>query len=304
MSARNGAAHDEEAKSYLPVYWFDAKGEDGSNALVQAKLITSSDGQPARLNVIDVFPYGDAVQESRMPRSGDPVASLTGQELGDAADILALGKAASDWYRANLIGQQVTNAETGWDIRFSRKGANKIGGRKGEDLYRIVPALREMIAKGRLVSSEPFGDPDGQTRAFHKFAVVVELAGVVKDVIVSVRESANGRYHYDLSRDVSDGARFSLPSSPVMEAGARGESADAADLNIDFAPPARKPDSTPSGWGEVEADAPITDAAIASVTRDLRACRDHRDSGFPSEVICDSLCGGIYGGQLWASRIL
>jgi len=36
----------------------------------------------------------------------------------------------------------------------------------------------------------------------------------------------------------------------------------------------------------------------------LRACRDHRDSGFPSEVICDSLCGGIYGGQLWASRIL
>jgi hypothetical protein len=90
--ARDGAAHDEEAKSYRPVYWLDAKGEDGSNALVQAKQITSSDGQPARLDVIDVFPYGDAVQESRMPQGrGDPVASLTGQELGAAADILALG---------------------------------------------------------------------------------------------------------------------------------------------------------------------------------------------------------------------
>ena len=117
------------------MYWLDAKGEDGSNALVQAKLITSSDGQPARLDVIDVFPYGDAVQESRMPQGrGDPVASLTGQELGAAADILALGKAAGAWYRANLRGQSVTNAATGWKVRFTKAGEGKIAGGKGEDL--------------------------------------------------------------------------------------------------------------------------------------------------------------------------
>lgn len=109
---------------------------------------------------------------------------------------------------------------------------------------------------------------------------------MVTDVVVKIRESKDGRMFYDLNRDMSDGARFSLPSSPVMEAGARGEvptvraeysAVDPAleggpvKSNIEFREPAGKREDAPQGWGEVEADAPITDAAIASITADLNA---------------------------------
>jgi N12 class adenine-specific DNA methylase len=212
------------------------------------------------------------VMESRIPGRGDPVASLTGQELGAAADILALGKAAAKWYRDNLVGQQVTNAETGWSIRFSRRGANKIGGRKGQDLYRMVPALREIIGAGTLMSSEPALGPNSDIKMFYKFRATVSLNGVSKDVVATVREDATGKYHYDLSRNMEDGARWMLsPRIPVMEAGAKETDSAPTELNIDFAQPARKQNDSPSGWGEVEADAPITDAAIASITRDLNA---------------------------------
>jgi hypothetical protein len=291
--ARDGAAYDEEAKSYRPVYWFDAKGEDGSNALVQAKLITPSDGQPARLAVIDVFPYGDAghygdaVQESRMPQGPAlPVASLTGRELGEAADILALGKAAGAWYRANLRGQSVTNAATGWKVRFTKSGEGKTAGGKGEDLYRLVPALREIVASGILIGTEPDSQGRRQITAIHTFAATVELDGVTKEVTIKVREAQDGRMFYDLNRDMSDGARFSLPSSPVMDAGARGEvptvraeysavdpalEGNPVNLNIEFREPAGKREDAPQGWGEVEADPLITDEAVAAVTRDLNA---------------------------------
>ncbi len=109
---------------------------------------------------------------------------------------------------------------------------------------------------------------------------------MTKDVTIKVRESQDGRMFYDLNRDMSDGARFSFPSSPVMDAGARGEvptvraeysAVDPAleggpvTLDIEFREPAGKREDAPQGWGDVDADPPITDAAIASITRDLNA---------------------------------
>jgi hypothetical protein len=117
------------------------------------------------------------------------------------------------------------------------------------------------------------------------------MDGVTKDVTIKVREAQDGRMFYDLNRDMSDGARFSLPSSPVMEAGARGEvptvraeysAVDPAleggpvKLNIEFREPAGKREDAqredaPQGWGDVDADPLITDEAVAAVTRDLNA---------------------------------
>jgi hypothetical protein len=80
----------------------------------------------------------------------------------------------------------------------------------------------------------------------------------------------------------------------------------APDMVVDPAPAA---DPAPSAiTGPAPPSKPAAEPTPQRRRRDAdleaRACRDHRDSGFPSEVICDSLCGGIYGGQLWASRIL
>jgi hypothetical protein len=112
------------------------------------------------------------------------------------------------------------------------------------------------------------------------------MDGVTKDVTIKVREAQDGRMFYDLNRDMSDGARFSLPSSPVMDAGARGEvptvraeysavdpalEGDPVNVNIEFREPAGKREDAPQGWGDVDADPLITDEAVAAVTRDLNA---------------------------------
>lgn len=87
-----------------------------------------------------------------------PVASLTGDKLGEWADIRQLGrKSQAWWYRDNLIGMEVVNADTGWTIGFQTRGAKKIGGRKSEDLYRIAPAIKAILEKGTLIRTEQDG---------------------------------------------------------------------------------------------------------------------------------------------------
>jgi N12 class adenine-specific DNA methylase len=210
------------------VPYLDARSETG------VPLYQERPFEPPQIEEGSKLRTGDERDEAEMsePRP-PPVTSLTGDELGIVADIRELGRAAEGWYTDNLIGKSVVNAETGWDIRFSRRGAKKIGGRKGEYLYRIVPALAEIVRGGHLIGTEIDRGADGQTTRWHRFSAAVELAGVIKDVIITVREAPNGKFHYDLSRDTSDGARFFHASPPVSEAGARQDDARAASLNID-----------------------------------------------------------------------
>ncbi|MFU8883820.1 MAG: hypothetical protein ACNA7Q_15780, partial [Rhodobacterales bacterium] len=58
--------------------------------------------------------------------TGAPVATLTGQELGEWGDIRQLGRKAEAWYRDNLIGKTVVMESTGWKVQFSRAGSKKV----------------------------------------------------------------------------------------------------------------------------------------------------------------------------------
>ncbi|WP_269845389.1 hypothetical protein [Haematobacter missouriensis] len=125
-----------------------------------------------------------------------------------------LERKARVWYRDHLVGTEVVNADTGWTIGFQTRGAKNIGGRQGPDLYRIVPAIKEILEKGMLIRTEQ--DTKGREKlveAWHTFAARVLLDGAEKDVIVKVRKTAQGRFHYDISKDWGDGAKFSRTSA-------------------------------------------------------------------------------------------
>jgi len=136
------------------------------------------------------------------------VVTLTGNEIPKGADIREMGQNAEQWYRENLVGKTVTHAQTGWDVQFTTVGAKKIGGRKGEDLFRLVAALPKIVIQGELVESAPdrSGRPD--IKAVHKMGARVILDGKVKDVVATIRETRDGTFHYDISKDMSDGALF------------------------------------------------------------------------------------------------
>lgn len=164
---------------------------------------------------------GTDLYQRDMGRDRPVVAELTGNELGPWEDIRQLGRKAEAWYRQNLIGQKATNAASGMVVEFGSAGAKKIGGRKGDTLYRLVPALREIITNGTLVKSEPDTKGQGHIRQWHSIAATVQLDGSPRDVIVKVFETVDGSFHYDLSRDTADGARFLRSSTDTAITGAR-----------------------------------------------------------------------------------
>ncbi|RWR10443.1 LPD3 domain-containing protein [Paenirhodobacter populi] len=198
------------------------------------------------------------------------VAELTGDELGAWEDVRQLGRKAEAWYRNNLAGTKATNAETGWVISFNTAGAKKVGGRKGDVLARIVPAIPDIISKGRLIRSEPDTKGRSHIKRWHTFAARVNLAGAPRHVVVKVAETSDGKYHYDLSRDAGDGALFYRNGDQAKMAGRGSETAIGSEpygfednpvkLNIDLALSSGKIDAAVS---------PIDEDGIRAVARRL-----------------------------------
>ena len=175
-----------------------------------------------------------------------PVATLTGKELGDWEDMRQLGKKAEAWYRANLLGKRVTNAQSGMEISFTSAAAKKLSGRKGDVLYRSVPALREILEKGTLTKTSPETKGRSHIKAWHAISATVMMDGMPRDLVAHVMETKDGNLHYDLSRDMSDGARFLREGADTsITAGRYGLEDNPVELNLDFAEQEIKPEVVP-----------------------------------------------------------
>jgi N12 class adenine-specific DNA methylase len=208
-------------------------------------------------------------QESRMPQG--PALSVASVKAGDKIKGSTLPdrrRNALIWFRDNLLSTSVTNAETGMVIRFNGIGAKKSVTAVGDDILAMIPALPQILEQGRYLGSED-GRADRQSvRAAHTFAATVTLDGKPKDVVVIVRETDQGNFEYRLSRDTSLGARFlNEPTGGAVSSLVRtGLEGDTEVFNLQLTNPIRNTQD-----GSTRPDAPITDAAIASITRDLNA---------------------------------
>ena len=165
-----------------------------------------------------------------------PVESLSGDELGDATDIRDLGRKAEAWYRKNMLGSTVINEKSGMVIEFNNTGAKKIGGRKGDILLRIVPALESILQKGDLTQSEPDSKGNTDIAAWHTITATVSLAGKPHYVVAKIKETRDGKFHYDLSKDMSDGANLLRDSGRTIS-DAIGLDDNPVEVNIDETAP-------------------------------------------------------------------
>ena len=131
----------------------------------------------------------------------EPVATLTGEEMGrmpknQALRIKIMRDRAINWYRSNLAGKTVTGSD-GAKVTFGRAGMKKSTSGKGEDLLRALPALRDLIEKGAVRALPQNRD---EMKAY-LYAGTVQVSGEEMRLAVIVREDANGRRHYDLTKD-------------------------------------------------------------------------------------------------------
>jgi hypothetical protein len=137
----------------------------------------------------------------------DVAAQLKGDELAPAGvPIAELRQAASGYYREHFVDAdlKVRNAATGFEIAFSGRGQRKSTSGAGDDLLRLVPALPDMLRGAQLVGSGPDRLGRQSVRAVHTFASAVELDGRRIDVIMHVRETGDGKFHYSLYKDQPD----------------------------------------------------------------------------------------------------
>ncbi|WP_143025622.1 hypothetical protein [Paracoccus isoporae] len=208
------------------------RDSDGARAI----LIISGHGENQKIAALTE--PEDGPRDSRFGDDAPVVAQLTGDELGPRADIRQLARLASSWYRKNLVrdGKPITvkNRATGWEISFDNAGTKKIGGRKGEDVYRAVVALPAILEHGRPIASEPDRKGRDQIKAVHTFAATIMLDGRRLALLAHVRETTDGRFHYDLGVEGSEGrSRTALKTDSPREQAIRSAFKGApADLNL------------------------------------------------------------------------
>lgn len=204
-----------------PVAYTEAKTEDGARIF---------DDQDFAAPVVEKTSSSDEKASYAAPKSRPVVATLTGSELGSVDGMRALRSAAVQWYRQTLAGTAVYSGALGKEVQFTRRGANKSVNTKGEDLVKLVPAVGDIIAKGQLVRSIPARGSNSDIKAMHVLAGRIMLDGSAKDVVVTVRETTQGNFHYDLSRDMSGGAQFRVAVPTLLQTASM--EADATNLNI------------------------------------------------------------------------
>lgn len=154
-------------------------------------------------------------------RDTEPVTRLTSAELMEfhgPQDMPALRRAALRWYQKNLQGTSVVNEASGRTIIFGDAGVGKTVSAKGEDLLRLVPALREILARGRFFGT-PRPDRRGrlEIKAIHTLSAKVSLGGRILDVVAIIRETRNGEFYYDLKKDNRLGDRWALLDRSIAE---------------------------------------------------------------------------------------
>lgn len=164
----------------------------------------------------------------------DPVATLTGDELGAVGDILDLERKARAWFKANLRLKSVTSSD-GVLVGITRRGEGKIKG--GERILRAVPAIPALIENG--THSGPFEPSEKWAAkgavAAHHYTGDVTIGGETSAFGVLVQEFADGRRFYSLTDqpEMDVGSRSSLTEG--RQAVARVEITPDANINLFFA---------------------------------------------------------------------
>jgi hypothetical protein len=145
----------------------------------------------------------DGSDANILHQGGNPVAKLTGNEIGDAVTGDNAVELAKSYFKDNLQGKTITRDGFG-DVQISGKTWGKLKGFLHLDPVkaRLIPAIPDVISNGDYIGRFPLDKerPD-HIVAFHFFEAPVELDGTVHEVGVSVGEDQHGKLVYNLTRD-------------------------------------------------------------------------------------------------------
>ena len=158
-------------------------------------------------------------------------AKLTGDELGRHDTFPQLRSAAIAYGLDRLRGLSVVNKAKGWTIRISGKGIKEAAQGNDADVLRLIPAIPAMLEHGVYEGPQPDRKKRPEIKAVHTFRSAVEVAGRRIETILTVRETRQGQFFYDLEKDDGRGSAGAERSKAPQVRYQLGEPA-AGTLNI------------------------------------------------------------------------
>jgi hypothetical protein len=125
---------------------------------------------------------------------------LSGDELGRPAGGQNYRELARQYGKDNLVGQVVINEITRFPIEISWSGIKKAtSGPRNDELMKLIPALPEMLERGRYVGAFPDNKGRIDIKAYHVFESGADLAGNPSRTLIFVRERIDGKFFYDFT---------------------------------------------------------------------------------------------------------
>jgi uncharacterized protein len=128
--------------------------------------------------------------------STQTIVNLTGNELGSWDTMRELRHHAMQ-YAKQFIGQSITNLPTGFEILIGKSGIDHTLAGAQDMLIRTIPAIPELLKICTLVSSAKDKNSDPNILAVERYAAQVLMGGVVKDVVLTVKQYSDKRRYYD-----------------------------------------------------------------------------------------------------------
>jgi hypothetical protein len=242
--------------------------EDGYPYLTAAEIPAVRAGFDAFFQTVETEASDKGVRMFSRSEVNEPVATLTGEELGDARDILDLEKRARAWFKNNLRGVSVTSSD-GANVKFTRVGEAKIRG--GERIFKAVPAIPAIIENGSyegpLAPTAKWAEK-GVVSA-HRYTGAVSIGGKAHTYGVLVQEFADGRRFYYLTDqpEESTGSRLSLTDGRQKPEPALEVTPGAA-INLFLLDNEGKANDTVRADAQPDAD---TQARVESIRKDMYA---------------------------------
>ena len=122
--------------------------------------------------------------------------TLTGTELGEWHSMKELRKSALI-YAERFVGQSFTNVHTGHSIHVGKMGVKHTLAGAQDSLIKSVPAIPALLEKSSLIKTEIDKGLDRNVLAVESYGCRLELAGIVREVILTIKLSRDGRRYYD-----------------------------------------------------------------------------------------------------------
>lgn len=173
--------------------------------------ITVLTHDPRFVRDFETIVYGDA-RFSRVPDDA-PVIETDGGPIAKGKTVKEMALRAREYARKHFAGKAFRNENTGDEIILPMAGVRHTLAGAQADLIKSVAVTPEIIKQGAYLGSRPEEKGNPSVLAHHYYGAKIQIDGRMHDVVVDVREMADGKRYYDHAFERKTGPESTAPSN-------------------------------------------------------------------------------------------